>query len=352
MRKSQLPTTVLIVRLSPASEILMATPVAATLKNHNPNTRIIWVTQPKFCELLSSNPLIDRVIEWDREKWRKLSRSFSIIEMIKELKALKETLHEEKIDIAIDLQGLFKSGLITRLSGAPLRIGLGSKEGSNWFMTRSVSKKNSVHELMGSQYKYLVEQLGYSKGLWPLTFHISSEEDAKATKFLHEKAGKFNYAIISPFSSNPQNQWNADNWKHFALRLRGRYQLRCVIVGNSEDHAQANELAKACGAINLCGELNYQQAGSLIRNSKLTIGVDNDYTHMAHIFETPSIALFGATCPYRYTGTNNSKIIYLDRFCSPCKKNPTCKGRYQCMQDISPDLVLTELKRLLRPIQL
>lgn len=350
MRKSKLPTSVLIVRLSPAGEIVMASPVALALKQHNPLTRVVWVTQPEYAGLVQGNPHIDEVICWDRQYWRSLIRKFNLITLFKEIRAIRKRLKEENFEMAIDLQGLFKSGLLVRLSGAPLRIGLGSREGSNWFMTRSISRKFTIQEQMGAQYRYLIEQLGYQQAPWSMSIDIDQGAKSTIGTICEDQLKNEQFAVFSPFSKHPQNEWKENYWMQLSLRIRGRYHLRTVILADEKQSSQAEKLAKSIGAINLTGKLDYAESAAIMKKAKLVVGVDNDFTHIAHLYNTPTIAMFGATCPYRYTGNDFSKIIYLDKFCSPCRNHPTCNGQFNCMSEITPDLVLTEIKSLLRTI--
>jgi heptosyltransferase-1 len=351
MRKSELPNTVLIVRLSPAGEIVMATPVAAALKDHNPNTRIIWVTQPEYSRLLQHNPDIDKVITWDKARWRHLLKKWNFMALYRELKSMRQILRAEKIDMALDLQGLFKSGLIAWLSGASMRVGLGSREGSNWFMSRSISRKFTVQEQMGAHYRYLIEQLGYRQVQWNM--HVGTEESSRsrAESIIDGKLNNASFVALCPFSKYPQNQWPEENWKQLALRLRGRYHLRSIVIASEQHKTEADSLAKSIGAVSVAGEVDHVEAAELLKRADLTIGIDNDFTHISHLYDTPTIALFGSTCPYRFTGSDSSKIIFLDKFCSPCRHKPTCNKQYTCMKDITPDLVLAEIKSLLRSMQ-
>ena len=50
--------------------------------------------------------------------------------MLKETFALVRTLRRQQFDLVLDVQGLLKSGVWARLTGAPVRVGLGSREGS------------------------------------------------------------------------------------------------------------------------------------------------------------------------------------------------------------------------------
>ena len=66
---------------------------------------------------------------------------------------------QRRFDLALDLQGLLKSGVLTWLSGARERVGLGSREGSQWLMTRTIPRGGEPKRI-GSEYLYLAQTPG------------------------------------------------------------------------------------------------------------------------------------------------------------------------------------------------
>ena len=329
-------------------DIVMASPVAETIKRERPNSHICWMVQPEYRLLLEDNPYVDEVICWDKKHWQSLFKQHKYLSLWREIRALKKRLQSKKFEFAIDLQGLLKSGFLAWLSGAKHRIGLGSREGSGLLMTKTISRNMGDQAQIGSEYRYIVNQLGFPEKEWQMLVPVSEEIAASSRALLPEGFGDDAYAVICPFTTRPQKHWFDDYWQQLILRIRGRYQLRTIILGGPAEQAQGEQLARGNGAINLAGSTSLQQAGAIIKNASLLIGVDTGLTHMGHAFKIPTIALFGSTCPYSHTGLETSSIIYLDKFCSPCKRNPTCGGKFQCMREITPDLVLTELKSLMK----
>ncbi|MFQ5561290.1 MAG: glycosyltransferase family 9 protein, partial [Nitrospinota bacterium] len=65
------------------------------------------------------NPDIDELLVIDTKKWR---RNINL-KTFSEARAFVRKMREKRFDIAIDLQGLVKSGVIARLSGAKKIIG-------------------------------------------------------------------------------------------------------------------------------------------------------------------------------------------------------------------------------------
>jgi len=346
MRKSQLQTSILIIRLAAIGEIVTASPVAKAIKDQRPNAIICWIVEPEYRTLLEDNPYIDEVICWDKKRWQTLLRQYRFISLWREIQSMKRTLRQRNFEFAIDLQGLFKSSFLAWLSKSKHRIGLSSREGSNLLMTKTISRNLGNLAQIGADYRYLVNQLGFPERDWQM--FVPTPKENTHENLLPDSYRNENYAVICPFSTIPQKHWFDDYWQQLILRIRGRYQLRTIIVGGPEEKEKGESLARGCGALNLAGKTNLQQTAAFIKNASVLVGIDTGLTHMGHAFKIPTIALFGSTCPYSHTGLDTSMIIYLDRYCSPCKKNPTCKGKYECMRDITPDTVLTEMKSLMK----
>lgn len=349
MRKSQLKKSILIVRLSSVGDVVLASPIAEILKRHNPNARIVWAVQPESKPLLENNPHIDDVFVWNKDLWLDLWRRRRFKQLWREIMTTRDQLTKEKFETAFDLQGLFKSGFITWLSGATERVGIGSREGSYWFMHKMVSRNIANRDQLGSEYRYLINQMGYEDGDWNI--NIVTPESARQTsaEAVEQELGKGKpYIVICPFASSEQKEWSDEYWQQLILRIRGRYHLNAVVLGGKHEGTKGQQLARKCGAVNLAGQTGLQEAAEIIKRAQLVIGVDNGLTHISQSLSVPALALFGPTRPYLSAGNKPSKVIYLDRYCSPCGRKPSCGKSYDCMREINPDFVLSEVKVLLK----
>lgn len=123
-------TRILIVRSSAIGDVVFASALPGAIRRALPDAHIAWLVEPGIHELLLADPDIDEVITWPKAEWVKLWKSGRRLELLGRVRALRRDLHTRRFDIALDLQGLLKSGFLTWLSGAPRRVGLGSKEGS------------------------------------------------------------------------------------------------------------------------------------------------------------------------------------------------------------------------------
>lgn len=340
-----------IIHLGSIGDTIMASPLAASIKQQYPDAWITWITTEECKDLLDDNPNIDQVITSNYPQWARLTFGGKPKQLYGKLSEFAKKLQSKPFEFALDLQGTMKSGIIASLSKAKHKIGLGSKEGSNWLMTKTISRNLGDTTQIGSEYRYLANQLGLSDNVWqmqPHTTHeaISSTENILATKALTLKDS---YIVICPHTASKEKRWPKKCWHQVCLRIRGRHHLRTIILGNAKTDKLANELERQSGAINLTGQCTTAEAAIIISRSKLVIGVDTGLTHLGHAYKTPTLALFGPTHPYSHTGIETSKIIHLDLNCSPCSSRPTCRGKHECMSKIPPDMVLSQAKNLLRP---
>jgi len=349
MRKSQLNRSILIVRLGTRSDIVLASPLAKILKKHNPKAHIAWAVSSECTSFLDANPYIDQIIPVDVQHWESLIKRRQYLDLWRSCSTLRSELSALKFEEAYDLQGTFMSGLVTWLSKASNRVGMGSKDMAALFVQRVISRNIANRDQMGSDYRYLVNQLGYSDSEWRIEIPSNAETQAKA-QTLQEQFGIGNdpYIVICPFTTSKARRWKDDYWQQLILRVRGRYQHKAIILGGTHETEEAKQLAQLCGAVSLAGHTDILVAAELIKRASTVIGTDNALTHIAHSLTVPSIALFGPSRPYIYGDNENSKVLFRDVSCAPCQNKPTCKEAYQCMADITPERVLMELKPLIK----
>ncbi|MBX3685625.1 MAG: glycosyltransferase family 9 protein [Rhodocyclaceae bacterium] len=341
---------VLIVRTSAIGDVVFASPFAAAIKRSDPTAHVAWLVEPGIHELLAADPAIDELILWPKAEWKQLWKEKLYGELFGRIRQFRTMLRAKQFDTAIDMQSLLKSGALTWLSGAPRRIGLGSREGSQWLMTEVVPK-GGIPRRISSEYLYLAEQLGLDAGEFLPTLHVAEETEQKAHKLMSDhglEAGRF--AVFAPFTTRPQKHWFEDAWQALAPRVRDELGLAPVILGGPADTAAAERIAAATpGVVQLAGATRLPEAAALIRHAGLLVGVDTGLTHMGTAFNTPTVAIFGSTRPYLDTCRPNGKVIWLGLECSPCRRRPTCNGAFTCLRDITVDRVLAEARAVLAP---
>ena len=341
------PKSILIIRLSAIGDVIMASALIPALRSAFPDARLVWLTEERHAGLLRSNPRLDAVATWPRRRWRQYIRTGRFRDCWGELRDLIGGLRAERFDLVLDLQGLLKSGVWALLSGGKLRIGLGSREGSQWLMSRVVGR-GVISDRAGKEYLKLAWELGIEPGRFAMDIVPSGKEQEEAAALLEASGVNGPFAVIAPFTTRPQKHWFDERWMQLSARLADERGFRIVMLGGPADRDRANVIAAGMpGLINLAGQTSLGQCAAIIQKAALLIGVDTGLTHLGIAMQTPTLALFGSTRPYLDTGFDRGKVLYEPLSCSPCRRHPTCNGEFTCMRLHTVDKVRAAAEALL-----
>src|SRR5262245_15179364 len=124
------PRRVALIKPSALGDIVHALPVLTALRKRFPEAHLTWVVNRAYEPLLAGHPHLDATLAFDRAALRHGLWSLG------GLVEFACTLRRQQFDLAIDLQGLFRSGLMAWLTRAPRRVGpAAAREGATWFYT-------------------------------------------------------------------------------------------------------------------------------------------------------------------------------------------------------------------------
>ena len=339
------PRNILIVRLSAIGDVVLTTPLIGALKRTWPEIRISWLVEESNASLLKYNPDLEEVILWPRQQWQKMWSDKKFRLLARSIWSFIRDLRQRQFDLVLDVQGLLKSGIWAYLSGAHERIGLGSKEGSRFLMTRYVDRSSESNRI-SSQYFLLAEEMGLDTSNFSMRLALDPEAVDYADGLISEIGSP--YAVFAPFTTRPQKHWFEERWTELSNRAFQELGLKVVLLGSKGDVQAASRIVgDTVHTLDLSGKTSLQQAAAIIKRSSLLIGVDTGLTHMGYALDVPTIALFGATRPYLDVKDNPGKVIYHPYECSQCHRSPTCDGDFTCMKAISTEEVFQTARNLL-----
>ncbi|HEX5683900.1 MAG TPA: glycosyltransferase family 9 protein [Ideonella sp.] len=343
---------ILIVRLSAIGDVVMASGLIPALRARWPDAQISWLTEPTTVPLLRHNAQLHEVIPWPRAVWQQLWKEHRYAQLWAAMRGFRAELRARRFDLMLDAQGLLKSGLLGWLAGAPRRVGLLSREGSQWLMTERVGPREGDDPRMSHEYRDLADYLGAPTGSFQLDLAVGDGPREAARVALAAAgvpvgpAGRF--AVLAPFTTRPQKHWFEDRWAALAGALRAE-GLVPVLMGGPSDREAAARIAAACPTlVNLVGQLKLDETVAAIADSALLVGVDTGLTHMGTALNVPTVGLFGSTRPYLDTGSPRTAILYEPMDCSPCRRHPTCGGAFHCMRHWTVELVMAQARQQLQ----
>jgi len=223
------PVRILIIRLSALGDIVMASGLVPALRARWPDAHIAWLAEPAGAVLLEANPRIDEVIRWDRAAWKGLARRGRWLALTRAVSGLRRRLRGGRYDVVLDTQGLLKSALPARLSGAPRRIGLASREGGHRLMTEVIERPWDGR-LLGSEYRRLAAHLGCTDTPYSPDLALTDEDRATARRALSDAGTTRGYAALCPFTTRPQKHWFEDRWIALGRALAEQSRSRHALV--------------------------------------------------------------------------------------------------------------------------
>lgn len=132
---------ILVIRLSAIGDVIHCLPAAAILKRAFPHAELVWLVEPFSAQLLKENPGVDRVIVFPAKLWLKeAGNPARWSASVKEASQFFKDLRDERFDLALDMQGLFKSGMLAFASGAKIKAGFaGTREFAEQFLTHRLN---------------------------------------------------------------------------------------------------------------------------------------------------------------------------------------------------------------------
>lgn len=318
-------------------DLILTTPLIESIKSIFPDSKLTVVAKPFAKSVLKNNPFVDDLIIFDKNK----NSSFWLIKQL-----------YKKFDIAISPHRSHRASYILFFSRIPKRIGF-DKAGFSFLYTDTLTHRfDGTHEI--DRNLSLLKVLdGYDeKKLKKLPMlYLTEEEDGLYRQ--HQLSDK-NYIVIAPGSKWETKRWTARGFFEVASKLSKNFQV--VFIGSDEDREFMDEIL-SYGKLNvfdLVGKTNLRESFSIIKHAKLLISNDSSPVHMAVAFGIPVVDIYGPTVrefgfyPYR-----NGVVVEVEGLrCRPCglhghKKCPL--GTHECMEKITPEIVLEKAVNLLNP---
>jgi heptosyltransferase-1 len=265
--------SLLVIRLSAFGDVIHTIPAVVALRDALPGTEIAWAVEPAYAELVE---IVARVtpIRVALKQWS-----------VSRIRAARRDVRG--FDTAIDFQGLIKSALIARASGARNRYGFARdvirEKPAAWFVNRPVTIDPRCHVIEWNA--------DLARAVAP-SIAIVSEVDF--APFAADPTGKLagfgDRIILLPGAGKPAKQWPVDRFAELARRI-GSDAL--VAWGPGEE-----SLARAIGA-EVAPATNFRELAYLLGRARLVIGADTGPLHLAAALGTPVVGLYGPTNPAR-----------------------------------------------------
>ena len=341
------PNSILIIKLSAIGDVVHTLPLLEVLRKNFPEARLDWVVEEDSSQIIDAHKGIDKVIISRRKSWQKrLLKGREGFAVLREVIQFLRELRSNKYDLVIDLQGLFKSAILTGLSRGKRKIGPNwGREGSQLFLTeRPFFAEADTHAV--DKYLKVAEYLGCEKDSWTGHIPIRESEKRSIDRVLHGRSIKDQRLVaINPFATWTTKLWETERFAALADRLQKELACHVVFTGSRQDRAQIDAIMEGMKEkpINLAGQTSLKELAYLYSKCRLLVTTDTGPMQIAAAMGCPVIALFGPTAPWR-TGPygKGHTVIREEIECSPCF-NKQC-DHVSCMRNITVDNVFEKVK--------
>lgn len=279
------PMRILIVRLSAVGDTIHGLPVLCALRDYLPNAHLSWVVEQRAADILKGHPALDRLIVAPR-RW--LRNPLAILRLTRQMRSVRP-------QIAIDLQGLAKSALAARLSGAPVRIGAASpdgREGSTCLNNRLV-KLSASHVV--DRYLELLGPLSISRPAVRFDAPRHAEDELSVGRFVRDRGLGGGFALLNPGAGWASKRWPVDRFAAVARHLGRDRRLPSVVVwAGAQERAWADQIITTSGGFaHMAPATTLGELAELARRARFFVGSDTGPLHLAAAVGTPCVGLYG-----------------------------------------------------------
>ena len=312
------------------------------------------LAQPLFMRLHERQPGLQLDVlapAWTRQLYARMGEVGRVIDnpfAHGELKLLERwrlgrRLAAEDYEEAIVLPNSWKSALVPRFAGIPVRTGFLGE--ARWGLLNRVHRLDETRApQLAQRYALLAENPDeFARRPLPQPHLSSTPAQQSAARAALGLAGDDAPIVFCPGAEyGPAKRWPAQHFAALARQLVGPVWL----VGSDKDRAAGAEIEALSGgaAKNLCGRTTLEQAIDLIACSRQVVANDSGLMHVAAALDRPLAALYGSSSPaYTPPLSPRATIISLNLPCSPCFQRVCPLGHFKCLTDLAPDRVLARL---------
>jgi lipopolysaccharide heptosyltransferase I len=337
LQKNIDPKRILIVKLSSIGDVVHTLPALSALRKQFPRSYIAWVVKKHVAGIIIGHPYLDKVIIYE-----------DLIKAIREIRRLK-------FDLAIDFQGLFRSGFITFASGAKIRLGFSranSQELSRIFINHKITPREEDRHVIDKNLS-LLRPLGIEEvKKKEFIISVSEREREYIANFLREENIGVSEVLVGlhPGTSWPTKCWIEKGWADLADRLLEELKVKPIFLWGPGEEELVDRIVKMMRNKPLVScRINLKELVCLLSKCRLFVGGETGPLHIACAVNIPTVALIGPTDSVRNGPYGQGHIILeKDLPCRRCWKY-SCR-RLDCMNLITPDEVFSAVERQLQRV--
>jgi len=339
---------ILIIKLSAIGDVVQTLPALEAIKKIFPDSEITWVVEEAAADLLVGHPLINRLLVSHRRAWlRQLKNPFTTWRGLSGITRFILSLRSIHYDIAIDFQGLFKSGVLIGFARAGRKIGFDRTRELSYLFLNERLQAYDIEKHALERYLDIARYLG-ARDVSPLcSLPIEQERGIINQRIDAVKPPGRRLVVMNPGARWTTKLWPERNFAELADWLIQEKNATVIFTGSPDDREMVERIVTLMRhgvAENWAGKTTLKELAALAAVSDLFITTDTGSMHVAAAVGSKVLALFGPTAPWR-TGPygNSNTVVRSGIACSPCYQR-TCEKNVKCMTGITVEDVMKKLQ--------
>jgi lipopolysaccharide heptosyltransferase I len=328
--KNVTPRRIALLKPSALGDIIHALPVLSALRPRFPAAHITWVVNRIYEPLLRKHPDLDATLAFDRGAARGgwYASTVAALRFARQLRA-------GRFDLVIDLQGLFRTGLMTAATGAARRVGLSSaREGATRFYTDGVPDDFSTHAV--DRYWRVATALGAGDG--PKRFTVPLDPAARVWADRHLAGRPRPWLVLGVGARWLTKRWPTDHFAALANAAQRRFGGTAVFIGAPDEAILAGRTAARLAGpwLDLSGRTTLPQLAAVLARADVVLANDTGPLHLAAALGRPVVAPYTCTDVRRhgpYGAQAGAIATTVDCRASYVRK---C-DHLSCMKELTPD---------------
>jgi len=339
---------ILIVRLSALGDIVHALPVLTRLRESFPAAHIDWLVEENYAPTLALASGLTRRIIVRAKSDGSSPDGVSFSTGTGYLRALS-FLRAQHYDAALDLQGLLKSALWARASGARRAIGFDRdylrEPFAASFYTETAMPDASGHVVRKNL--SILTALKIDPG--PPELSVEPHATPDIIKAILSAGGSNGYIVINPGAAWPNKCWPPDRFAALAKALRDRTGLHSLVTWGPKERELADAVSHSSGgAAAPAPATTVTDLAALMSSAALVISGDTGPLHIGAAVGAPIVGLFGPTRPERNGPWEPRDEVISRADTCVCHHKRHCLRGAPCINEITVDEVLAAAERRLR----
>lgn len=335
----------LVVNLNYLGDALFTTPALAGLRARFPDAAIDVLAGERAVAILSGNPNIDRLIL--RPPHGGTGRAVT----------LARTLREGRYDMAVLFQSTLSNAMLTWAARVPVRIGF-AQEGCGPLLTHVVEPRHAGEHVVDAYLRLAqaIDEPRAGREEQRLSVAVSAADQAFVNTLFRDRELAPPVVGLVIGATRPQKRWPEEYWSRLADKLWHAAGVCSVLVGGPEEKEAAERILREVRSplVSVVGQTTEKELAALVARLGVVVSGDSGPLHIATAMRTPVVALFGSTDPSETGpwqpphGPPLPAITLYDALaCAPCRKEPTCEGRFDCLRALTPERVFDAVCALL-----